>query len=258
MRDYTFSNDGKRIAFGGSLSHQPVRSYTQPDLFVANAEPGAAPKNLTASYDFDIGGGIGGDQRAPRGGGGGGVIWSKDDRWLFVNVAEHGAANLKRIDAATGKVETLTTGAHEVQSYSVTRDASKMALLIASSTNIGDLFLLDTATGKLSQLTRINDELFSQLNLTDPEEIWYTSFDGKKIQAWIQKPPNFDPEEVSFHSRDPRRPARGVRLHVHTRVSVDGGKGYVVPTPTREAAPPTARTSATSFSTTIRATTIKT
>src|SRR6185503_7593384 len=193
MRHYTFSNDGKRLAFGGSLSNKPVQSYTQPDLFVVNAEPGAAPKNLTASYDFDIGGGIGGDQRAPRGGGGGGVVWSRDDRWLYVNVAEHGAANLKRIDAASGKVEPLTTGAHEVQSYTMTKDASKMALLVASSTNIGDIFSLDTASGKLTQLTRVNDELFSQLNLTDPEEIWYTTFDGKKIQAWIQKPPNFDP-----------------------------------------------------------------
>ncbi len=195
MRDYTFSNDGKRIAFGGALSHQPVQSYTQPDLFVTNAEPGATPKNLTAAYDFDIGGGIGGDQRAPRGGGGGGVVWSKDDRWLYVNVAEHGAANLKRIEVATGKIEALTTGKHEVQSYTVTKDASRMALLIATSTNIGDVFSLDTATGKLIQLTKINDEVFSQLNLTDPEEIWYTSFDGKKIQAWIQKPPNFDPSK---------------------------------------------------------------
>ena len=193
MRDFTFSNDGKRIAFGGVAGHKPVQSYTQPDLFVMNNESGAVPKNLTATYDFDIGGGIGGDQRAPRGGGGGGgVVWSKDDRSIYINVAEHGAANLKRIDAMTGKVEPLTNGAHEVQSYSTTPDASKFALLVASSTSIGDLFLFETASGKMTHLTRANDELFSQLNLTDPEEIWYTSFDGKKIQAWIQKPPNFD------------------------------------------------------------------
>ena len=195
LRDYTFSNDGKRIAFGGVQGHKPVQSYTQPDLFVMNNEPGAPPKNLTANYDFDIGGGIGGDQRAPRGGSPGSVTWSKDDRWIYVNVAEHGAANLKRIDAATGKVEPLTSGNHEVVSYSATPDASRMALVISTSTNIGDLFLLDTGSGKLTQLTRVNEELSSQLNLTDPEEIWYTSFDGKKIQGWIQKPPNFDPSK---------------------------------------------------------------
>ncbi len=192
MRGYSFSNDGKRIAFGGSLTRKPIQSYTQPDLFVMNNEANAAPKNLTADYDFDIGGGLAGDQRAPRGSSPGAVVWSKDDRWLYVNGAEHGRSNLKRIDAATGKVEAVTTGDHEVQAYSATADASKMALLISNPVNIGDIFLLDTASGKLTQLTKINDELFSQINITQPEEIWYTSFDGKRIQGWIQKPPNFD------------------------------------------------------------------
>ena len=195
MRGYTFSNDGKRIAFGAAVTHKPVQSYTQTDLFVASNTAGATPKNLTANYDFDIGGGIGGDQRAPRGGSPGGVLWSKDDRSLYVNVAEHGRANLKRIDATTGKIEPLTTGDHEVQAYSATPDVSKMALLISTSVNIADLFLLDTASGQMKQLTNVNEGLFSQLNLTQPEEIWYTSFDGKKIQGWIQKPPNFDPSK---------------------------------------------------------------
>ena len=195
MGGFTFSNDGKRIAFGGAQNHKPVLSYTQPDLFVMNNESSAKPKNLTAAYDFDIGGGIGGDQHAPRGGSPGSFVWSKDDRWIYVNVAEHGASNLKRIDATTGKVEPLTTGDQEVIAYTATRDASRMALVISTSTNIGDIFLLDTGSGKLTQLTRVNQELFSGLNLTDPEEIWYTSFDGKKIQGWIQKPPNFDPSK---------------------------------------------------------------
>ena len=200
MGDYSLSDDGKRIAFSGPLNRKPIQSYTQPDLFVADnvsnrtdgSTDGATARNLTAEYDFDVGGGIGGDQRAPRGGSSDGVIWSKDGRYLYVNVAEHGRANLKRIDAATGKVEPVTTGDHEVQSYTATPDASKMVLLISSPVNIGDLFLLDTASGKLTQLTKVNDELFSQLDVTPPEEIWYTSYDGRKIQGWIQKPPNFD------------------------------------------------------------------
>jgi dipeptidyl aminopeptidase/acylaminoacyl peptidase len=195
LRGYSFSSDGRRIAFEGTIAHKPVQSYTQPDLFVMNNEPGAAPKNLTADYDYDVGGGLLGDQSAPRGGGGGGAggaIWSKDGRWLYVSVAEHGRSNLKRIDSATGKVEPLTNGDQDVMSYSATRDASKIALVVSTSTNIGDLFLLDTESGAMKRLTRVNDELFSQLKITDPEEIWYTSFDGKKIQGWIQKPPDFD------------------------------------------------------------------
>lgn len=195
MRDYTFSGDGRRIAFGGVDAVKPVQSYTQPDLFVMSNEIGAKPRNLTAGYDFDIGGGIGGDQRAPRGGSPSAVIWSRDGKSLIVNVAEHGRANLKRIDAATGKVEPLTTGDHEIVAYTSTPDASKMVLLVSTSVNIGDLFLFDTASARMTRLTSVNEELFSQINLTDPEEIWYTSFDGRKIQGWIQKPPNFDPSK---------------------------------------------------------------
>jgi dipeptidyl aminopeptidase/acylaminoacyl peptidase len=190
--DFAFSNDGKRVAFSGVEGRKPEQSYTQPDLFVGPNEAGVAPKNLTAGYDFDIGGGLAGDQRAPRGGSPGGAIWSKDGRSIYIRVGEHGRANLKRIDASTGKVEPLTTGDQEVMSYTATPDASRIAMVISTSVNIGDLFLLETASGKVTRLTRVNDELFSQLHLTDPEEIWYTSFDGKKIQGWIQKPPNFD------------------------------------------------------------------
>ena len=41
-------------------------------------------------------------------------------------------------------------------------------------------------------LSRFNDELFAELELTPPEEIWYTSFDGRKIHGLVQKPPDFD------------------------------------------------------------------
>jgi dipeptidyl aminopeptidase/acylaminoacyl peptidase len=57
---------------------------------------------------------------------------------------------------------------------------------------IDELFVLGK-DGSQRQITNINQTLFSELNLTEPEELWYTSFDGKKIQAWIQKPPDFDP-----------------------------------------------------------------
>jgi dipeptidyl aminopeptidase/acylaminoacyl peptidase len=31
--------------------------------------------------------------------------------------------------------------------------------------------------------------------MNEPEEIWYTSFDGRKIQGWILKPPGFNPSQ---------------------------------------------------------------
>ena len=190
-RELSLSPDGKRLAFCASVN-QPVQSYTEPHLWVVDLSANAKPRNLTASYDFDMCSGVGGDQGTPRAGGPDRVIWSSDGNSLFATTAKQGTGNLVQIEIASGKITEITRGNQAVERYRATSDASKFVALISTPTNIGDLFLVDRSSPQPKQLTHINDKLFSQLNLPEPEEIWYTSFDGKKIQAWIQKPPDFD------------------------------------------------------------------
>ncbi len=189
---FSLSPDGKQLAFIGSVN-KPVRSYSQPDLWVMEMTSGAKPRNLTANFDYDIGGGLTGDNTAPRGGGGNLPVWSSDARSITVGYAKEGKANLGAFDVASGRQSDVTTGNQAVVSYRAVTDASKFVLLISTPTRLGDLFWLDKSGGQPKQLTRLNEELLSKLNLTDPEEVWYTSFDGKKIQTWVQKPPDFDP-----------------------------------------------------------------
>jgi len=191
---FSLSPDGKQVAFIASTS-QPVRSYTQPDLWVMDLTPNATPRNLTANFDFDIGGGLTGDNVAPRGGGGNPPVWSADGKSIDVIYVKKGKANVGSFDVSTSRLSDITTGNQAVVNFRTIGDASKFVLQISTPTHIGDLYWLDKANGQPRQLTHINDELFSKLNLTEPEEIWHTSFDGKKIQVWVQKPPDFDPNK---------------------------------------------------------------
>jgi dipeptidyl aminopeptidase/acylaminoacyl peptidase len=191
IRAISPSSDGTRIAFIGTPAAKPMRSFDQPDLFVTDARPGSTPQNLTLAYDFEIGGGIGGDQRAPRGGGPSQPVWSRDGRSLFVVSSEHGSTNIQRVDALTGAIQPFTRGAHDVMSYTRVPGADRLVLVVSTPINVGDLFVAD-GSPSLSRVTRINDELFAGIGQSEPEEIWYTSFDGRKIQGWILKPPDFD------------------------------------------------------------------
>src|SRR5258705_12890685 len=128
----------------------------------------------------------------PRGGGANPPVWSADGRSILQLVAKEGRANLASFDAATGKQTELTRGNQAIVSFRFLPDGSRIAYTVSTPTQIGDLFWLDKSSAEPKQLTHLNDDLFSRLNISEPEEIWYTSFDGKKIQAWLQKPADFD------------------------------------------------------------------
>jgi dipeptidyl aminopeptidase/acylaminoacyl peptidase len=178
------SPDGKRLAFRGS-PNKPVRSYSQDDLWTVTTTANAMPNNLTKDFDWDIGSGPGGDQHPPRGAGRAAPVWSSDGNSIIDVVLKEGASNLYRFDAATGAATELTKGKHDVFSFSASADGSKFAYVESTPTQITDVFVSD-ANGNEKQLTHVNDKLLSHLNLTEPEDVWYTSFDGKKIETWVQ------------------------------------------------------------------------
>ncbi len=187
--DLALSPDGSRLAFHGAIT-RPVRSYSKPDLWVVEVGPGASARNLTANYDFDMGDSVFGDNAAPRGGSGRTLHWSADGKTLFDVVAKQGRTQLVRVDAQSGAVTEVTRGDQGVLDFSVAPAAPAIVALVSTPVMIGDLFTV-SADGSQHRITDLNRKLWSQLNLTPPEEFTYTSFDGKRIQGWIQKPPDF-------------------------------------------------------------------
>lgn len=191
--DLALSPDGRRVAFHGAVT-QPVRSYSQPDVWVMDLATNAQPHNLTADYDFDLGDSVFGDNAAPRGGNGRTLHWSPDGHFLFDLVDKQGRTPIVRVDAQSGAVTEITHGDQAVLDFSVTPDARATVALISTPTVIGDLYAVG-ADGTQARLTDLNRNLWAQLNLTAPEEINYKSFDGRSIQGWIQKPQDFDPHK---------------------------------------------------------------
>ena len=175
------SPDGSKLAFHAEQA-RPVRSYSQPDLYVMPAS-GGTPKNLTADYDFDMGSGVAGDNSPPAGGGGSGLVWRNGE--LLDVVAKRGRAILVAV-SEDGRVRELSHGDQAVQAFAY--EGGQFILKVSTPTVLNELFTLDGRA-----LTHLND--FSQFGLTEPEELNYRSFDGKMIQAWVQWPPKHKPDQ---------------------------------------------------------------
>jgi dipeptidyl aminopeptidase/acylaminoacyl peptidase len=189
--DWIEGADG-RLAFVGARNPPQAHSYDQSDLMIADG-PGRPVRALTADYDFDIGGGIGSDQHPPRGGGRRPLAFSADGTSLLVVVAKQGAAQLARIDAQSGRVDELTPPEREVIAGTATPDGKRWALTLGDPSTPGDLYVFDAGTRALKKLFGPNEGLLAGAALGKVEELWYRSFDGRRIQGWIMKPPGFSP-----------------------------------------------------------------
>ena len=193
MSSFAREADG-RIALIGYRSPQVPRSYVVPRLLLA--DPGASrseARDAAPGCPDEFGGAISSDQHPPRGGGAVPLAFTDQGRSVCVALARHGAATLARVDLAGGEVTPLTPPGRDLIAGTASADGRRWALTLGSTARPGDLYALDAATGALTLLWAPNQETFAELALGEVEEFWYPSFDGTKIQAWLVKPPGFDP-----------------------------------------------------------------
>jgi len=146
-------------------------------MFVMNAD-GSGIKMISASLDQT--------PSAP--------MWAPDGSGVYFNVREFGESNLYFTDLS-GKVKKVTEGVH-LLGVNDLADNGQVAATWSDAHNPSDI-----ATFKLSdpanikRITEVNSDILDFIELGAVEEVWYKSKDGTKIQGWIVKPPQFDPNK---------------------------------------------------------------
>jgi dipeptidyl aminopeptidase/acylaminoacyl peptidase len=203
----SLSPDAHRLAFHSSDEAHPI-SHQQSDLFTldldwSSGKPVAsALHNLTGKLAYEMGSGVGGDNTAPRGGGRSSIVWSADGSHLLDVAGKDASALLVSVDANSGKVEELTAPKQAVLTFVASPDQSTLIALISNPILIGDLFAIHPNPYKgdaQTQLTHVNDALFSQLDLTMPLDLQVTPTVHAKdihdhpIETFVQLPPGVDP-----------------------------------------------------------------
>ncbi len=217
----SISPDGNHLAFHAAASSPHPISHAEEDLWVVDlawsAGQPAAPRparNLTEFKAFEMGSGVGGDNTAPRGGGRTEIAWSADNSHLLDVAGSRGSALLLSVDAASGEVTQLSARQQAVLSFAATPDQKTIVALVSTPIRIGDLFRIDPAVepggpmpgsqptnpaGNQTQLTHVNDDLFSQLDLALPQELKVTptahpnDIPYVTIDTFVQLPPGMDP-----------------------------------------------------------------
>jgi dipeptidyl aminopeptidase/acylaminoacyl peptidase len=252
-RGIALSPDNKHLAFHASADSLHAISHAEEDLWTldiawADGKPTIPmpSKNVTAFQGYEMGSGVGGDNTAPRGGGRGGIQWSSDNTHLMDVAGSRGSAVLLSIDLTSGDITRVSARMQSVLSFNATPDQKSVIALISNPILIGDLFKLDPAVmpagpmpgaqppspGNQTQLTHVNDELFSHLDLRMPEELKVkptvhgSNIPYVTIDTFVQLPPDF-PKVTTKDDTSPDKPTHPYPLILNIHGGPHSAYGWV-------------------------------
>ncbi len=173
------SRDGRRIAYVGfDDRHQ---GYQVSQLYVMFRD-GSNSRALTPELDRDV--------QNPE--------WAPDGRGVYFIYADRGDTKIGYAPLDGKFKEVASHLGSGVSSYgggdalSISPDG-KFVTTVTNPEDPGDVAVGKLDGNGLTTITHVNRDLLVQRKVGQVEEIWYpSSKDGRKIQGWIIKPPDFD------------------------------------------------------------------
>lgn len=130
----------------------------------------------------------------------GNIVWSPDEKYLYVNAPSNGGFPLYQVNVKTRAVEQLSDYNSGVSSFDVMNNK-----LVYVKTEVADPFELYLADmnarpdepferGKnAKRISNFNEPWVQQKQLSFPEKKTFTNDKGMTIEYWVMKPINYEP-----------------------------------------------------------------
>lgn len=115
--------------------------------------------------------------------------WSPDGSRLAATVNRGGAMDLALVDVESGEVRFLLTGKGIYSSPQWSPAGEFLTAEYEDPAKPPDLYRIDLPDGRATQLTFSNPPALARHQMITPEPVWYPSYDGLEIPAFLYRPP---------------------------------------------------------------------
>src|SRR5262249_37823990 len=116
--------------------------------------------------------------------------WAPDSKSVVFTAQVGGRENLYRVAIAGGAPALLWKGG-AIPALEIA--GSRIFFAASALTRPPEIWSVGLDGGSPSAVTHVNDARLSEIAMGETSERFTDSSDGKKLQAWVVKPPSFDP-----------------------------------------------------------------
>jgi dipeptidyl aminopeptidase/acylaminoacyl peptidase len=121
--------------------------------------------------------------------------WSPDSNALFFTVLDRGRQPIEMIPAAGGATRVIVSGASTLDDMQLASDGKTMIYTAESGSAPSEIYRASSGGGSPVALTHLNDALLAQTAPAPLEDFWVDAADKTRIQSFVVKPPNFQPNQ---------------------------------------------------------------
>jgi dipeptidyl aminopeptidase/acylaminoacyl peptidase len=160
-------------------------------------------------------------------------IWSNDSKFIYFIAQNEIFTSIYKLDLTTGKIALFHKDNYNAQ-IKLSSDDRTLFFLKQKATMPYEIFSLDSDGSNLKQITFINKDILSQLEMNPVETFWSDGANGDKVQSILVKPPFFDPSKkypMIFLIHGGPQGAWEDNFHFRWNYQMFASEGYVVVAP---------------------------
>lgn len=121
------------------------------------------------------------------------TAWSVDSKTLYFTAQSNGGAPIYKISVTNPKVEMMGTYDEGLGNLSVSK--TQLAYIKTEVASPYELYVSDLNNKNEKRLSSFNIDWLKDKKLSIPEKKYYTNSKGLKVEYWVMKPTNFDPNK---------------------------------------------------------------
>ncbi|NJY62646.1 S9 family peptidase [Salinimicrobium sp. CDJ15-81-2] len=171
-----------------------------------------------------------------------GFRWSNDAKTIFFTAPVLGTKQLFSIDPfkkGAPQTKQITEGQFDITGM-VGQSGNTMVVTRTDMNHAAEIYTVDLKSGKMNQLTHINDDFYNSTELSKVEKRMIPTTDGKEMLTWVIYPPDFDPAKkyptLLYLQGGPQSPLSQF-YSFRWNFQLMAANGYIVVAPNRRGMP---------------------
>ena len=170
--------------------------------------------------------------------------WSNDGKKIYYSAPVGGTVQIFQIDVPTNKTtkprpKQISNGQFDVHGI-IGHSGDLLIVYRRDMNHATEVYNLNIETGEMQQLSRANDEIYSDIKKSKIEKRFVKTTDGKDMLTWVIYPPDFDPSKkypTLLYCQGGPQGALSQFYSFRWNFQIMAAHGYIVVAPNRRGMP---------------------